>query len=149
MTIIRTLLAGLAAGITMFFVGAVFHFLIPIVKPSIPAQYQNVALFRTWTGWTATYMVVHPFLFGFVIAVIFVGLRRSTHFPTGMRGGLIYGALVFLVGSLPVFLLIFASLQLSVEIIVSWMVQNLVQHLIAGMVIVKWTPFFGSWGGIA
>ena len=54
MTIIRTLLAGLAAGITMFFVGAVFHFLIPIVKPGIPAQYQNVALFRTWTGWTAT-----------------------------------------------------------------------------------------------
>ena len=70
MTISRTLLAGLAAGITMFFVGAVFHFLIPIVKPGIPAQYQNVALFRTWPGWTATYMVIHPLLFGIVFAVI-------------------------------------------------------------------------------
>lgn len=134
MTISRTLLAGLAAGITMFFVGTVFHFLTPIVQPGIPVQYLNAALFRTWPGWTATYMVIHPFLFGFVFAVIFVGLRRSTQFPMGIRGGLFYGALVFLVGSLPVFLLTFALLQLSVEIIVGWMVQNLVQYLLAGVV---------------
>lgn len=76
MTIIRTLLPGLAAGITMFFVGTVLHFLIPIVQPDIPVQYQNVALFRTWPGWTATYMKIHPFLYGFVFAFIFVGVQR-------------------------------------------------------------------------
>jgi hypothetical protein len=119
----------------MFLVGIVFYFLIPITQPGIPPQYQNADLFRTWSGWTARYMVFHPFAYGFVFAAIFVGLRRTAHFPSGMRGGLLYGTGVFVVGSLPVFLLIFASLQVSGEILVTWVIQSLAQYLSAGMVV--------------
>jgi hypothetical protein len=39
---------------------------------------------------------------------------------------------VFLVGSLPIFLIAYASLAMSVEIIVSWLLQNACQYLLAG-----------------
>lgn len=119
----------------MFLVGIVFYFLIPIIRPGISPQYQNADLFRTWSGWTSMYMAIHPFAYGFVFAAIYVGLRRTTHFPSGVRGGLLYGAGVFVVGSLPVFLLIFASLQVSGEILVTWVIQSLAQYLFAGMAV--------------
>lgn len=69
-------------------------------------------------------------------APIFLRLRRETSFLSGVRGGLTYGGCIFLVGSLPVFVLAFASFQVSVEIIVEWITQNLCQYLAAGFAIV-------------
>jgi hypothetical protein len=74
-----------------------------------------------------------PFPLRTVFATIFLKLRQVTSFPAGIKGGLIYGAGVFCVGSLPVFLLAFASFQVSVEIIATWIVQNLCQYLAAGI----------------
>lgn len=130
----RWLSSGLAAGITMFLVGTVFHYLIPVIRPDIPPQYLNLDLFRAWRGWTYLYMVIHPFAYGLIFAAVFVGLRM-TGFPSGIRGGLLYGATIFLVGSLPLFVLIFASLQVSGEIMVSWTIQNLAQYLLAGIAV--------------
>lgn len=119
----------------MFLVGVVFHFLIGSLAPDIDRQYRNPALFRDWSGWTSTYMTIHPFLYGPVFAVVFLRLRMATSIPSGIKGGLIYGGGVFCVGSLPVFLLTFASFQVSVEIMLSWIVQNLCQYLAAGVAI--------------
>ncbi len=78
-------------------------------------------------------MLAHPFLYGSVFAAVFLALRKGSTFPAGIRGGLIYGAGVFSVGSLPVFVLAFASFQVSAEVIVTWIVQNLCQYLAAGI----------------
>ena len=126
---------SIAAGITMFLVGVVFHFLVPFIAPGIEPQYEHSELFRRWPGWTSTYMAIHPFIYAPVFAAIFLKLRHETSFPSGIRGGLIYGTSIFLVGSLPVFLLVFASFQVSVEIIVAWITQNLCQYLAAGFAI--------------
>src|SRR5262249_47417028 len=67
--------------------------------------------------WTSTYMALHPFLYGVIFAGIYLGLRGRCGFPTGVRGGLAYGAGVFVVGSLPVYAHTFASFQVSPEII--------------------------------
>jgi hypothetical protein len=122
-----------AAGATLFAVGALFHLLIPVVARGIPPQFGNVALFRPWAGRTSIYMALHPFVYGFVFATVFLGLRRWSVFPPGVRGGLVYGAGVFLVGSLPVYLLAFASFQVSPEVIFAWTVQSLAQYALAGM----------------
>jgi hypothetical protein len=39
---------------------------------------------------------------------------------------------VFLVGSLPIFLITYASFTVSVEIVASWVLQNACQYLLAG-----------------
>ena len=126
---------SIAAGITIFLVGATFYFLAPLIVPNLESQYKNNQLFRPWTGGTSTYMKMHPFLYAPVFAAIFLKLRQESSIPCGIRGGLIFGAGVFLVGSLPVFLLSFASFQVSVEIIVSWIAQNLCQYFAAGVAI--------------
>ena len=126
---------SIAVGITMFLVGTVFYFLVPFIAPGIKPQYDNPRLFRPWPGWTSTYMTIHPFIYAPVFAAIFLKLRQETRFSSGICGGVMYGAGIFLVGSLPVFLLAFASFQVSVEIIVTWIVQNLCQYLAAGVAI--------------
>ncbi len=128
---------SLAAGITMFVVGSVFHTIVPVLFPDVPLQYETeTELFRRWKGtWTETYMMVHPFLFGSVFATVFLALRKRTAFPSGFSGGLVYGAGVFFVGSLPVFVLAFASFQVSAEIISLWILQNLCQYLASGLAV--------------
>jgi hypothetical protein len=127
--------SSIAVGITMFLVGGMFHILIRFLAPDILQQYKNPALFRDWDGWTSTYMLIHPFIYAPVFTSIFLGLRRADNFPSGIRGGLINGAGVFCVGSLPVFLMAFASFQVSAEIILTWIFQNLCQYLAAGIAI--------------
>jgi len=66
MTWSRWISCGLAAGIALFLVGTAFYILVPILAPGIPPQFLNDELFRPWTGWTSTYMLLHPFAFAFV-----------------------------------------------------------------------------------
>jgi len=126
---------SLVAGITMFLVGSVFFLVVPVLLPSVEQRYKNIAVFRPWLAWTSTYMKFHPFLYGPVFATVFLTLRKGSTFLAGIRGGFLYGAGVFAVGSLPVFVLAFASFQASVEIIGLWILQNLCQYLAAGIAI--------------
>lgn len=128
----RTVACCLVAGLTQFLVGYLFFKGVPLVVPAIPAQFGNVDLFRPWAGWTSTYMFFHPFGYGVVFALAYCGLRRWCAFPAGWRGGCAFGAGVFLVGSLPIFLIAYASFAVSVEIVASWVLQNACQYLLAG-----------------
>jgi len=126
---------GLLAGAVLFFVGALFHVLTPLA-PLIPTSYtDHPEIFRPWPGWTRAYMAFHPFAYGLVFGWFFRIVHDATrsygHFH-GAAGGAAFGFLVFLVGSLPIFLLIFASIQLPAVILASWIVQNLVQYVAAG-----------------
>ena len=135
MTWSRWISCSLAAGATLFLVGAAFHLLVPVLAPGMPPQFLDGGLFRPWSGWTSTYMALHPFAYGFVFATAFLGLRRWSSFPAGVRGGLLFGAGVFVTGSLPTYLLAFASFRVSGQVIVSWIVQSLAQSLLAGMAV--------------
>lgn len=124
---------SVVVGITMFLVGLMFHVLGGYIAPDLELQYKNRVLFRDWNAWTSTYMVIHPFVYAPVFFAIFLHLRRASSLPAGINGGLIYGVGVFCAGSLPVFLVAFASFQVSVEVIATWVVQNLCQYLAAGI----------------
>jgi hypothetical protein len=127
----RTLLAGSA----IFAVGTLFHLAVPIVAPSLPPRYADSSLFRPWSGWTSKYMFVHPFGFGLVFATIHQALLGRGGLDPGLKDGLLYGLGLFLVGSLPVFLLAFASFRVSPDVIASWSLQNACQYLAAGAVV--------------
>ena len=120
------------AGATMFAVGAFFYLVIPLIAPAIPPQFANKCLFRPWAGWTRIYMAIHPFGFGLVFATVYVVLLGRGCTAPVWRDGFLYGFGVFLVGSLPVYLLVFASFAVSPGIIVSWVAQSLCQYTAAG-----------------
>jgi len=120
------------AAAVLLAVGVLFHFGLPIAAPDIPPQFGNATLFRPWAGWTSTYMLLHPLWFGAVFAAVYLGLRSRGGLRVGWRGGVVYGAGVFLVGSLPVYLLAYAAFQVSPEVISWWVAQSLCQYLAAG-----------------
>ncbi len=126
---------SIVAGIMMFLIGSVFFFLVPVMFPEIEQLYQNIALFRPWRESTSTYMMLHPFLYGPIFAAVFLALRKGTTFPAGIRGGFLYGAGVFSVGSLPIFVLEFAAFQVTADLIGLWIFQNLCQYLAAGIAV--------------
>ena len=125
--------SSIAVGVTMFLVGLLFHISGPSLAPGFEQHYKNRDLFRNWNEWTSTYMMIHPFILAPVFSAIFLLLRKTSALLTGIRYGLIYGAGVFFVGSLPIFLLAFASFQVPFEVIALWIVQNLFQYLAAGI----------------
>jgi hypothetical protein len=127
---------GIVAGLVMLGIGYLFHWLLPSYLPAVPEEYRNETVFRPWSGWTHYYMFWHPIAFGVLFAVIFHVLHRAHCFTgrlAGPRGGALYGLLVFAIGSLPVFLLNYASFQVSPQLILwTWILPNLAQYLVAG-----------------
>ncbi|WZP00116.1 hypothetical protein EP7_001733 [Isosphaeraceae bacterium EP7] len=128
----RQIMCAIVAASVLFMVGVAFHLAMPLVAPGIPPQFSDSSLYRPWTGWTSTYMLVHPLWFGVVFAAMYQALRTRGMRIRGWRGGLCYGLGVFLVGSLPVFLLAFASFRVSGGVIFSWVAQSLCQYAAAG-----------------
>jgi hypothetical protein len=134
MTLRRWALCVVVAGATLFAVGAVFHFTV-MKLPGIQAAFNNKCLFRIWPGWTAIYMVIHPFWFGAVFATVYLVLLVRKGIEPGWRDGLIYGLGVFLVGSLPIYLLAYASFAVSRDVVVAWVAQSACQYLAAGVAV--------------
>lgn len=125
--------SGLVAGLLMLAVGWVFD-LVEAAWPPIQAEYANKTIFRDWPGWSQSYMLAHPLWYGFLFALGYALLGRA---PGGWRAGAArgaaFGALVFLVGSAPIFALMYASLRLSPELLlVSWAARNCMQYVVAG-----------------
>jgi len=127
-------LSGGVAAIGMLTVGLVFNELEEAI--GITAEYKNPAIFRIWPGWTEAYMLAHPIWFGFVFATGFMVVTRGQVRPrwsSAVCSGAAYGGLLFLIGSLPVFALMYASLQVSLKLIaISWAGRNLAQYVVAG-----------------
>ena len=131
----RCICCMVVAAVVLFVVGVVFHLVIPVLIPAIPPQFENQALFRPWQGWTSSYMLIHPLWFGGVFGAGYLALKSRKAFPPGCRGGLVYGFGVFIIGSFPVFSLVFASFQVSPEVILTWISQSCCQYVAAGMTI--------------
>jgi hypothetical protein len=110
----RILARGLLSGTIMFAIGAGFHALPPILAPWIAARFAP-PVFRPWGGWTLIYMIVHPFWFGLVFGWLFTVLEPRTGSPLA---GARFGAVLFLVGAFPVYLLCFASIAIACPIVV-------------------------------
>jgi hypothetical protein len=129
------LLGGGTAAVVMLGVGLVFDELESLL-PSIKEEYENKAIFRIWPGWTKSYMLAHPCWFGFVFATFYVLASQGRLPSSGVRAigwGMLYGVSVFLVGSFPIFALVYASFQVSPGLMaISWAARNLVQYVMAG-----------------
>lgn len=133
---VRTfLIYTVLAASSLLAIGVAFHFIVPFIAPSIPPQFDNSQLFRPWAGWTSTYMLIHPLWYGGVFAAMYLILRSRKALSAGWLGGIEYGVGMFLAGSLPVFVLAFASFQVSPEIVGLWIAQSLCQYATAGAVI--------------
>jgi hypothetical protein len=133
--LLKLLGTGATAALAMLAVGGVFELMDDVT--GISAEYKNNPAFRkAW--WINVYFWIHPVWFGFVFAAGF-GVthgRPIGDWGSAGRWGAAYGGFLFVVGSLPIFALIYTSFNVSLElVIVSWAARNLVQYLVAGFCI--------------
>jgi hypothetical protein len=135
------------ATLVMLGVGCLFHFiLVPALAPRLENEYDNRALFRSLRGWPGIYMILHPLVYGLFFAGAFRlvgGVARAGTWRRGLLVGACFGLAVFLVGSLPVYLLNFASFAVSPLVIQAWVAQSLCQYVAAGAalgVYSAWVP---------
>lgn len=131
----QTVAAVLAAGATLFAVGALFHVALPVVAPGVSEQFADAELFRPWAGWTSAYMAVHPFAFAAPFAAGYLALFTRGGVGPGWRAGAGYGVGVFTVGAVPVYALVFASFRVSAEVVACWVAQAGCQYTLAGAVV--------------
>ena len=127
--------AGESAASAMMAVGWFFNQIEGAI-PSIVVEYATSPIFRFYPGWPEAYMLAHPVWFGFVFAAGFTAVNRLRPTRGWIRAwsrGVGYGALLFVIGSLPILAMVYASFKVSLLLIaVSWASRNLAQYVIAG-----------------
>ena len=123
------------AGVAIFAVGCVFHMVSEWLTPKLVEAYANANLFRPWLGWTRTYMLLHPVGMGLVFAWVHPQLAHP-NVASGIRAVILSGAAgggkLFIAGSLPVFLLMFASTRVTLPVMLAWILQNAAQYILTG-----------------
>jgi hypothetical protein len=133
------------ASLVLLGVGCVFHFvLVPVLAAGLKKEYENRALFRDLGGWSGTYMILHPLVYGLLFAGAFRlvgGVEKAETWRQGFLVGVGFGLAVFLVGSLPVYLLNYASFAVSPRVIQAWVVHSLCQYVAAGAAL----GFYSAW----
>lgn len=138
MRLLSLMQSALVAGVAIFSIGTALHFAAPLLVPALRIAYDDhPELFRAWPGWTRTYMICHAFAYGFVFAGGFHVFRaiKKESIPAGLIAGALFGVFVFAIGSLPVYLLNYASLRVPGIVSTSWVVQSLLQYTVTGAVL--------------
>ncbi|HIH44688.1 MAG TPA: hypothetical protein HA257_06360 [Candidatus Methanoperedenaceae archaeon] len=133
MDIRKGLIAGLLAGITMVLVdsavwAATQGYLMPLYETS-------AALWKpmdsgTWMTQMVALDIADGLIFGLVYSVIYTGIPQS-----GVRKGICYGFIVWLVGLVPGMAVSYLMMAIPGMIIVSWLLGGLVDLLAMGAVL--------------
>jgi hypothetical protein len=131
----KILLPGLAAGLVMLLVSLIAGKAIGMLFPSITAEYQNPNLFRPWTDPLMSYIFVHPFVVGLLLAWVWHKLKGLARGKDLTKKGLEFGLAFWVVSSIPGMLISFSTFPLSLLMIASWTISGLLELLAAGVVL--------------
>ena len=123
-----------AAGIVGLIVSQIVYALLATACPAIVEEYKS-GLFRPWNDPLMSYVFVHPFVVGFLMAVVFDCVRSSFKQEAFWKKGLFFGFLVWLVSTVPGMLMTLSSFNVSYQLVSIWTVNGLVNLIVAGIVI--------------
>lgn len=123
----------LTSAVVMLAVGSLFFAGTKLFAPSLDRMFlDHPEIFRPWPIPTLVYMVAYALAYGTVFGAAYLFLQRRLQLAGGVISGLQYGLLLWVVGSAPIFLLMYASAKIPGPIVVAWILQNLVQYLVTG-----------------
>ena len=132
----KVIIGGLAAGLIMLILG--WFVLMPVlgmIFPGLQAEYES-GIFRPWDDPLMSYMFIHPFIIGLVMAYVFQAFKPYPKKSLVMRG-ISYGFMFWLLVTVPGMLVTLSSFNVSVEMVLSWTLEFLIEMPIAGIIIAK------------
>ena len=133
----KVLISGLIAGIILFIVSYGGLFLSIKFFPELFVTYNN-PLFNS-DGSRDVLFYLHAFIISFALSWFWERFKSLFHGPFLLRG-LEFGSVYAIVALLPVMWITFSSLDISVEMVLSWFSYGLLQAVLAGIIFAKINP---------
>jgi len=133
----KIIIAGLAAGFVLLILSVLGLYTTIWLFPGIAVQYFDPA-FDSESGKVMLYYL-HPFVISLALSWFwsrFKGVLAGSFITRGIEFGLIYT----LIAALPMMLLIYSAMNVSLTIVSTWFVLALVQGVVAGLVFEKLNP---------
>jgi hypothetical protein len=125
--ILPALLGGLLLLIGSMAVGMIFN----AIFPGLATEYTNPGLFRPWSDPLMNLYYLHPFLTMLLLAWIWDLVKPVVLGKNTFGRGLKFGLAFWVVSGIPGMLISFASFQVSLLMILSWLLGNLIGLIIS------------------
>jgi hypothetical protein len=133
----KILITGLSAGVLLLILSVLALYTTIWFFPGLAAQYFDPA-FNSQEGRVTLYYI-HPFVISLALSWFWSRFKSSltgSFITRGVEFGLIYA----LVATLPMMVLIYSAMAVSLTIVTTWFLLALVQGIIAGFVFEKMNP---------
>ena len=133
----KIFIAGIAAGVVLLLMSVAGLYATIWFFPGLAVQYFDPA-FDTQSGRVMMYYI-HPFVIAMALSWFwsrFKGVLTGSFLTRGIEFGLIYS----LVATLPMMLLIYSAMSVSLTMIATWYLLGLLQGIIAGLIFEKINP---------
>lgn len=132
----NVIIGGIAAGFVMLILG--WFVIMPVMEliwPGLMTEYES-GVFRAWDDPLMSYMFIHPFVIALIMAFVFNAVQpfKKKEF---VERGIYYGLLFWLLVTVPGMLVTLSSFNVSVEMVLSWTIEFLIEMPIAGIIIAK------------
>ena len=131
------LFSGLLAGIILFIISYGGLFLAIQFFPNLFVEYNN-PLFNS-DGSRDLLFYLHAFIISFALSWFwerFKGLFNGGFFLRGLEFGFVYA----IVSLLPVMWITFSAMDITVSMVLSWLIYGFIQAFVAGLVFAKVNP---------
>jgi hypothetical protein len=133
----KIVLPGLIAGVVLLILSILGLYLTIWCFPNLAEQYFDPA-FDTQSS---RYMIyyIHPFVISLALSWFwqrFKGVLTGSFFSRGIEFGLIYTVIAIF----PMMWMIYSAMNVSLELISTWLILGLFQGIIAGLVFEKMNP---------
>jgi hypothetical protein len=133
----KILITGLIAGCILFILSYGGLFLAVKFFPSLFTEYNN-PLFNS-DGKRDVLFYLHAFIISFALSWFwdrFKGLFKGAFILRGLEFGFVYS----IIALVPVMWISFSALDITVVMVLSWLVYGLIQAIIAGVIFAKLNP---------
>ncbi len=133
----KIIIAGLVAGVILLILSVLGLYATIWFLPGLAKQYFDPA-FNTESGRVVLYYI-HPFVISVALSWFwnrFKGTLSGSFITRGIEFGVIYT----LIATLPMMVLIYSAMSVSLSIVATWFVLALLQGTIAGLVFEKMNP---------
>ena len=134
----RTVIASLTAGVVLLLVSLALLYFLVAVFPNVAEEYFS-PVFR-WSDAGKDWMFyAHPFVLSFALKWFwerYKGLFNGSALLRAFEVALVYG----IVALLPVLWLTFSAIDISWQMVGSWLLYGILQAFIAGIIFAKINP---------
>lgn len=133
----KILTSGLLAGVVLLVLSLGILYFIARMLPDLAEEYYSPT-FRN-TGDRDLLFYIHPFILGLALAWFwerFKGQFKGAWLLRGLEMGFVYA----IVATLPTMWITFSAIDVSLNMVLTWLLYGLAQAAIAGLIFAKMNP---------